>query len=133
MILLDTHVLVWLDQDSPRLGSACRTVLDEALAHDDLAVSAISFWEVAMLVARERLAIETDVDAWRRDLLAAGLREVSVDGRVALLAASVVGLHRDPADRLIAATAAINGAVLATADHRLLDWQTDMERLDATK
>ena len=49
MIVLDTHVLIWLDQDNPKLGPKCRTAVDEALAQDDLAVSAISFWEVAML------------------------------------------------------------------------------------
>ena len=50
MILLDTHVLVWLDQDTPQLGTSCRMQADIALADGDLAVSAISFWEVAMLV-----------------------------------------------------------------------------------
>lgn len=132
MILLDTHVLVWLDQDNPKLGPKCRTAIDDALAEDDLAVSAISFWEVAMLVAKQRLAIAMALNQWRRDLIAGGIRELPLDGRVGLLAADLE-LHRDPADRFVAATATINEATLATADQRLLTWQANVERLDATR
>lgn len=132
MIVLDTHVLVWLDSNSPKLGTNCRAAADDALAGDGLAVSAISFWEVTMLVRKGRLALDVGLDTWRRDLLAGGLRELPVDGRVGILAASL-DLHGDPADRLIAATATMNDAVLATADERLLEWQTDLSRLNAAK
>jgi len=132
LILLDTHVLVWLDKESPRLGPKCRSAVDDALADDALAVSAISFWEVSMLVAKGRLAMELKLDTWRKDLLAAGLREVPLDGRIGIRAASLPELHGDPADRLIAATALECGGVLATADERLLAWQADLQRLDAT-
>lgn len=132
MILLDTHVLVWLDQDNHNLGPKCRRAIDDALADDDLAVAAISFWEVAMLVAKQRLAIDMALHHWRRDLIAGGIRELPLDGRVGLLAAGLE-LHRDPADRFIAATATINEATLATADQRLLAWKTNIERLDATR
>lgn len=131
MILIDTHVLVWLDQDNPKLGRRCRREIDQALADDALAVSAISFWEVAMLVVKQRLAIDIALHHWRRDLIAGGIRELPIDGRVGLLAADLE-LHRDPADRLIAATATINEAILATADQRLLTWQTNIERLNAS-
>ena len=131
MIVLDTHVLVWLDQGLPELGQQCRGLTDRALADDALTVSAITFWEVAMLVARKRLALELTVDQWRRDLLAAGLREIPVDGRIGIRAASLIDLRRDPADRLIAATAEGHEASLATADRRLLDWRSEVPRLDA--
>lgn len=131
MILLDTHVLVWLDQQSPRLGSKCRAALDDALADDALAVSAISFWEVAMLIEQGRLALDMELNAWRRDLLAGGLRELAVDGRIGIQAALFENLHHDPADRLIAATATIHEGTLATADQRLLGWRTDLPRLNA--
>ena len=132
MILLDTHVLVWLDQDNPNLGQQCRTAIDEAVADDALAVSAISFWEVAMLAIKQRLAFDIALHHWRRDLIAGGVRELPVDGRVGLLAAELE-LHRDPADRLIAATATLHEATLATADQRLLSWQANVERLDARR
>ena len=131
MIVLDTHVLVWLDQGLPDLGPDCRASADRALADDALTVSAITFWEVAMLVARKRLVLELAVDEWRRDLLAAGLRELPVDGRIGVRAVSLSDLHRDPADRIIAATAEVHEASLATADRRLLDWPSEVPRLDA--
>ena len=131
MIVLDTHVLVWLDQGLPDLGPDCRASADRALADDALTVSAISFWEVAMLVTRKRLVLELGVDRWRRELLAAGLREIPVDGRVGIRAASLTDLHRDPADRFIAATAEVHEASLATADRRLLDWRSEVPRVDA--
>lgn len=132
MILIDTHVLVWLDQDDPKLGTGCRRAIDQALADNALVVSAISFWEVAMLVAKQRLAIDIALHHWRRDLIAAGIRESPIDGRIGLLAAGLKP-HRDPADRLIAATATINEATLATADQRLLTWRANVERLDASR
>ena len=131
MIVLDRHVLVWLDQGLPDLGPDCRASADRALADDALTVSAISFWEVAMLVTRKRLVLELGVDRWRRELLAAGLREIPVDGRVGIRAASLTDLHRDPADRFIAATAELHEASLATADRRLLDWRSEVPRVDA--
>ena len=133
MILLDTHVLIWLDQDSSDLGARCRAAVDSALADDSLAVSAISFWEVAMLAERNRLTLDRELGAWHRDLLAAGIRELTVDGSIGIRAASLAGLHGDPADRMIAATAQMYGATLATADRRLLDWQADLPRLNAQK
>ena len=133
MILLDTHVLIWLDQDTSDLGASCRAATDRALLDNALAVSAISFWEVAMLVEKKQLALDMKVSAWHRDLLAAGVRELAVDGRIGIRAASLAELHRDPADRLIAATAEIYGATLATAGQRLLDWQSEIPRLDARK
>ena len=56
MILLDTHVLLWLDSDSPQLGAQARQVIQEAWQADQVAVSAISFWETAMLQQRGRIA-----------------------------------------------------------------------------
>ena len=133
MIVLDTHVLIWLDQDSDRLGAVCRGAADEALAADELSVSAISFWEVAMLAERGRLGIGVDIETWRRDLLSAGLRELALDGRIGVRAATLAGLHADPADRLIVATAEAHEATLATADRRLLDWPADLPRMDAQR
>ena len=131
MILLDTHVVVWLDQDDPSLGASCRALVESAMADGDLVVSAISFWEVKMLVEKHRLSLDIEVSEWRRDLLAAGVRELPIDGQVGIQAASLGDLHRDPADRIIVATAQLSHASLATADKRLLDWQSDLSRIDA--
>lgn len=131
MILLDTHVLIWLDEGSPRLGGEARRRIDEALAEEALAVSAISFWEVAMLRAKGRITLDMEVTRWRVELLAAGLIELPVGGGVGIAAAELSSFHGDPADRLIVATAVEESAVLVTADERILEWTGDVERLDA--
>ncbi len=65
MILLDTHALIWLTEGRPQLGDRARQLADEALAHDDLGVSAITFWETAMLHQRGRIQLVQPVEAWR--------------------------------------------------------------------
>ena len=86
-----------------------------------------------MLVTKGRLAFDVELDTWRRDLIAAGFQELPVDGFTGIRAATLTGLHRDPADRILAATALVHGCALATADNRLLTWQADLPRLNATE
>ena len=73
VVVLDTHALIWLDQDDPALGAVARRQIDTALKANRLAVSSISFWETAMLVAKRRLAMAIPVAAWRRDFLRSGV------------------------------------------------------------
>lgn len=120
MIVLDTHSLIWMDEDSPRLGREARASIERAFLRSTLAVSAISFWECAMLVARARIALPEPVEVWRKELLGNGLVEIPLNGTVAIQAAQLQTPHRDPADRLIAATAMQHQATLVTADERLL-------------
>lgn len=131
MILLDTHALVWMDADAPVLGKASRRLIQQAWDAEALAVSAISFWECAMLQQRERLNLPMPAHAWRMDLIAAGLQECPLDGEAAILAAQLESLHKDPADRFITATAMVHAATLITADERLLAWQHRLKRQDA--
>jgi prevent-host-death family protein len=70
-------------------------------------------------------------DAGRQDLLGSGLHEVAIDGRIGIRAAELEQLHRDPADRLIVASAIELGAQLPTADHRILVWAGNLLRVDA--
>lgn len=131
-ILLDTHALIWLDQDDPSLGVEARKRADLALQLGKLAVSAISFWETTMLIAKGRVTMTLSPNAWRRDLLGLGLVEIPVDGGIGIAAAQL-DLHSDPADRLIVATAQIIGATLLTADQPLLQWDNTLERFDARR
>ena len=103
MILLDTHALVWMDQDSPKLGRQARKLIDRAFHEDKVSASAISFWECAMLTGKNRLDLSTPVDTWRLELLANGLLELPLDGPTAILAAQLASTNKDPADRFIAA------------------------------
>jgi PIN domain nuclease of toxin-antitoxin system len=132
LILLDTHALLWLDSGDRRLGSKARRATERALAAGDLAVSAITFWEVAMLILRRRISLAAPPTAWRSELLASGLVEIGVSGEIGIMAASLDDLPGDPADRLIAATAALNQATLLTADRDLLGWSGHLARQDAS-
>ncbi len=107
-------------------------MIDAAFAEGELLVSAISFWEVAMLVAKGRLKLGQSVEGWRREVLDRGLREVRLDGEAGIRAAQLSDLGGDPADRMIVATA-LRGPTLATADRNLLGWGGDLARIDATK
>lgn len=133
MILLDTHALVWMDTDAADLGRTSRHLIKQAWRVQQLAVSAVSFWECAMLHARGRIMLPETPAAWRADLLQAGLIEWPVDGTIAILAADLVSLHKDPADRFIVATAIVHRATLMTADERLLEWQHTVRRHHAAR
>ncbi len=125
VILLDTHAWVWWVGAPDRLPAAARRRIDDTVAEEGtLAISAISVWEVAMLVQRERLTLTLDVSTWLdRNAALQVLRFVPVDNAVALRAVQLSDFpHRDPADRIIAATALGLGATLITADQRLHAW-----------
>ena len=132
VILLDTHAAIWFAIDKG-LGRQSQRIANKALADDCLAVSAISFWEMAMLIAKGRLRAIDSADETRAEMLAAGLRELPLTGDIAILAAQLQNLNGDPADRIIAATAIAHGAVLITADAKLLQWRHRLKRQDANQ
>jgi PIN domain nuclease of toxin-antitoxin system len=133
VIVLDTHVLVWAARDDRKLGRKARALIDQQWASGRVAVPAIAFWEVGLLQERSRLRLPSTVREWRDSVLAAGAIELPLDGTVAVRALDLAGLHDDPADRFIVATALVHEAALVTADERLLDWRHAMERHDARK
>lgn len=131
MIVLDTHVLLWLDREDPALGHVCRERIQSAWGSGLVSVCAISFWEVSMLAARGRLALRQTPESWRLEWLAAGLREIPLDGALALSAAQLEEFHADPADRFIVAAALSRGATLVTADRLILGWTGPLLRCSA--
>jgi PIN domain nuclease of toxin-antitoxin system len=133
MILLDTHVLVWLDTDDRRLGPKTRSLIEQHWSGGKVAVSAISFWEVGRLSGRGRIALASSPRDWRARWIEAGLTELALEGAVAIRSLDLDDLSDDPADRFIAATALIHGASLVTADQRILDWRHTLSRQDACR
>ena len=124
LVLLDTHAWVWLMNGSGRLGPKARKAIQRSLAEEAVLVSAISPWEVAMLVSKGRLVLDRDVGEWIEAALALpGMRLEPISPDVAVASTRLPGtLHADPADRLIAATARHHGSTLITADQLLLDY-----------
>jgi len=130
VILLDTHVAVWMATDTS-FGKQSMAILRKALNEDQVAISAISFWEIAMLTTKRRLRNLKSASDQRIKILGAGIRELPLNGEVCLLAGELENLHADPADRLIAASAIAFNATLMTADERLLRWRHGMQRQNA--
>jgi PIN domain nuclease of toxin-antitoxin system len=122
VIVIDTHVLIWwLDGDQKRLPGAMVQVIEEARGNDRLFASAISAWEIAMLVGRGRLELSVDVLDWLRAAGGMpGFRFVPVDHVVAVKSVTLPGdFHADPADRIIVALARELNASLVTADEKI--------------
>jgi PIN domain nuclease of toxin-antitoxin system len=131
MIVVDTNALIWFLEDEPLLGPAARKLINAAHGDDRLATSAFSFWETAMLITKNRLAIDYPAAEFRRRVLDAGVQEIAVTGGIGIAAVELDGLHADPADRIIVATALAHDATLVTADQRLLDWNGPLKTHDA--
>jgi PIN domain nuclease of toxin-antitoxin system len=120
--LLDTHIALWLSEGDVRLGEATRKALDTAWkANGRIFFSAISVWEIAMLVEKEAIELDLPVDAWvKRFLDRPGLVGVPLDHSAAARAYSLHHLeHRDPADRLLIASAIGLECPLVTHDDRI--------------
>jgi PIN domain nuclease of toxin-antitoxin system len=119
LILLDTHVLLWHALEPERVSAVASETIAEVT---ERAISAITFQEVAYLVARGRVDLYKPVGSWLVDALAA-LQAVAlpVVPPIALRAGSLdpQRFHGDPMDRLIYATAVEHDARLLTADDRL--------------
>ena len=130
MILLDTHAALWLRAGDAKLGSLARSEIHQAWDAQEVAMSAMSFWEVAMLRAKGRIGFPEDVGRWRLEQLGQGLIEIPVDGDIGIRANALADFHADPADRIIVATA-MGGHRLVTADERILCWGGSLDRLDA--
>ena len=136
MIVLDTHVLVWVVDGSRRLGATARDRVNQAARAGGVGLSAITPWEVALLAEKGRLRLGRDVAAWLDEALALpGLRLIPIDP-IAVASVGLPGdLGADPADRFIVATARHFGVPLVTADRAILAYglQGHVRVLDARR
>ena len=131
-MVMDTHAALWLRAGDAKLGPVARVEIQRAWEAEAIAISAISFWEMAMLREKGRIGYPDDVSLWRREQLGQGLIEIPVDGEIGIRANALIDFHADPADRIIVATA-MNGHQLVTADRRILDWPGGLRCLDAAR
>ena len=120
MILLDTHVVIWLAQDYSRITPRAHAAIEEARTKDDgVAVSAITLFEIALLASRGRIRLTPGLETF--------LPEVErrfvvfpITGNIASQAFELpAGYPKDPADRIIGATAWVEGIPLITADREI--------------
>lgn len=119
--LLDTHVLVWMALEPKRLSRDARRHIERARVKDGLGIASITLWEIATLVSRGRIAVQGTVANWTSQLLAAtGVAVMDITPAIAELSTTFgPDYSKDPADRIIGATARAHGLPLITADTRL--------------
>jgi PIN domain nuclease of toxin-antitoxin system len=121
--LLDTHVLLHWLANHPRLTKAQRAVIKDAGAEKPLWLSDISLWEIATLHELGRITLDRPLRDWLEAAAAPPLiQRVGISPAIAAEVAALPShVHRDPADRIIIATARVLGCTLLTSDRRIID------------
>ena len=124
-LLLDTHIALWLDSGDDRLRPSTRTFIDDCWQNGGtIFLSSITAWEIAVLVDTGRIELDVPVDAWvLRFLDRPGIEAVPLAHRAAARSYQLHHLeHRDPADRLLIATAIDLRCPLVTYDKRIVQF-----------
>jgi PIN domain nuclease of toxin-antitoxin system len=117
LILLDTHVVVWLAFDETRLSKRARSAIDDALKNGSgLAISDVTLLELAVLANKERIRLNLSLESFLQEVESRFV-VLPITGRACVRALGLPsGYPKDPADRIIGATALVEGLSLITAD-----------------
>lgn len=119
-LLLDTHIILWSAAEPERLPSNIAVELNSD--YNELWFSPISAWEILLLAEKGRIALGSDsIKSVREIFREVPLKEAPINLEVAVKTRSVNLPHQDPADRFLAATAAVYDLTLVTADARIID------------
>ena len=120
MILLDTHVVVWLAFDSTRLSRAARAAIDGAREQGDgIAISDITVLEIVALASKGRIRLDVSLESFLREIEARFV-VLPITARACALTTTLPAAYpKDPADRVIGATALAEGVLLVTADREI--------------
>jgi PIN domain nuclease of toxin-antitoxin system len=123
LLLLDTHVLVWLVFGMTALGLTAHNEIDMATPDEHLIVSAITPWEIGTLARKKKIELFRDPLDWVQAAISLqGIRLVPLSSEIAVGSNQLpFEMHADPADRILVATARHLGATLVTADRALLE------------
>lgn len=121
MILVDTHVVAWLAFDQSRLSRKARAAIDEARnSGEGLAISDISLLELATLATKGRVRLDISLESFLQEVESRFI-VLPISGRACARAVGLPSTYpRDPADRIIAATALVDGLSLITADREII-------------
>jgi len=113
-LLLDSHILLWIAVDSPKLSGQARQLIADT--GNEKRFSAASIWELAIKAAIRPAEMVADLDRLENELKARNYREQVVTARAARVAADLPLLHKDPFDRILIAQAIVDDLTLLTAD-----------------
>lgn len=117
-LLLDTHAFLWLFDASSSLTKKHRVMIEDAAAHAELHLSAISFWEIAMLASKKRIELHNSVQSWLVEAVRMWrVQTINLGIKVASEAYRLpADFQGDPADRMIVASSKLYDLPLMTAD-----------------
>lgn len=117
MILVDTHVVIWLALEPAKISKKATAAIEDSRRGDSgLAISYITLFEIAMIENRGRLKLDTSLETFLTEVEARFV-VLPITGRVCVRAMELpAGYPKDPADRIIGATALAEGIPLVTAD-----------------
>lgn len=119
MILLDTHVLVWMASDPKRLSAKAREAIRHARLHTGVAVATITLWELAWLAHSGRIQVLSSVESFVRETVARVILKPMTPEITAVAVRLPIDYPKDPSDRVIGSTAIVEGIPLVTADERI--------------
>jgi PIN domain nuclease of toxin-antitoxin system len=121
VIILDTHTLVWWVTGDATLSKKAKSVIERELDGGEIVVSAISAWEITILVEKDRLLLSMDVGSWLATVTEIeGVKFLPVDVEIASKSVLLPGeFHKDPADRMIVATARKLAVPVVTKDEKI--------------
>lgn len=124
MIVLDTHVWVWFVSNPELLSKKAKRTIERAVVDNNVFISSISAWEVALLTSKKRLLLSMEVADWiKKSEMLPFVNFIPVDNSIAVKSVNLPQpFHSDPADRIIIATAISLGASLITKDERILKY-----------
>jgi PIN domain nuclease of toxin-antitoxin system len=122
VILLDTHVLLWMVSTPGKLSRAAVREIRKAQREGGCAIASISLWELGLLFAKGRLRASGTIEASIREIVdSSAVSVLEITSEIAGLAmAFPENYPKDPGDRLIGATARAQGITLITQDERIL-------------
>lgn len=122
MIVLDTHVWLWLLHDYGQLSAQAQMVIEQERQHNGLRVSAISVWEIALKVSQDKLQLPLEINQWYEQVsVYPGLLIEPIIAEVVIASTQLPGtFHKDPADRIIVALARRYNVPLITCDDKIL-------------
>lgn len=120
MILVDTHVVVWLAFDQAKISKAGREAINEARMNaEGLAISDITLLELMTLTSKGRIRLNISLESFLREIEARFI-VLPISGRACVRALELPAAYsKDPADRIIGATALVEGLALITADRKI--------------